>query len=116
MAIHRPIDPEEEFNASVALYKTSPIAYYYGSSDITHNKKVYASLLSTLASKVLKKLEDPAVRPAGIIVDTPSQFMEQNGLSMLTTAIEDFKSKSTRSTACTSNSLKLEPALLFYSS
>ena len=60
MAIHRPIDPEEEFSASISLYKTSPITYYYGSSDINDKKKVYSSLVTTLASKVEAKLQDPA--------------------------------------------------------
>jgi hypothetical protein len=58
MAIHRPIDPEEEFNAPIALYKTSPIAYYYGSSDINDKKRVYASLISSLAQRVEVKLQD----------------------------------------------------------
>lgn len=58
MAINRPIDPEEEFNASVSLYKTTPICYYYGSSDISDKKKVYSSLLSVLAKRVEEKLED----------------------------------------------------------
>jgi hypothetical protein len=58
MAITRPIDPEEEFNASVSLYKTTPICYYYGSSDISDKKKVYSSLLSVLAKKVEEKLTD----------------------------------------------------------
>jgi hypothetical protein len=58
MAIHRPIDPEEEFNGSVSLYKTTPIVYYYGSSDIGDKKKVYSTLVSHLAGRVEKKLED----------------------------------------------------------
>jgi polyribonucleotide 5'-hydroxyl-kinase len=91
MAIHRPIDPEEEFNASISLYKSSPITFYYGSSDINDKKKVFTSILSTLASKVSLKLEDPALKSAGIIVDTPAQFMEQGGFSTLTSAIDDLK-------------------------
>jgi hypothetical protein len=91
MAIHRPIDPEEEFNASVSLYKTSPITFYYGSSDINDKKKVFSSILSALASKVWLKLEDPTLKSAGIIVDTPSQIMDQGGFSTLTSAIENFK-------------------------
>lgn len=92
MAIHRPIDPEEEFNASVTLYKSSPISFYYGSSDINDKRNVYSALLSTLAGKVAIKLEDPAIKPAGIIIDTPSQFIDQGGFPILTDAIDLFKS------------------------
>lgn len=91
MAIHRPLDPEEDFNASASLYKTTPIAYYYGSSDISDKKKLYTTLVSVLAKRVEEKLTDKLVKHAGIIIDTPSKFMDQGGLDLLTETIQSFQ-------------------------
>ncbi|KAJ3000162.1 hypothetical protein HDV02_000445 [Globomyces sp. JEL0801] len=91
MAIHRPIDPEEEFNASVSVYRTTPISYYYGTSVIFEKQKLYTSLISQLAETVELKLQDKSIKSNGLIIDTPSQFLEQGGFDILAEAIEKFK-------------------------
>jgi hypothetical protein len=57
-ALNRPIDAEEEFGGSMHTYKTSPIAYYYGNSDILEKSKLYSSLLLELAAATNRKLQD----------------------------------------------------------
>ncbi|KAJ3306620.1 Cleavage polyadenylation factor subunit clp1 [Kappamyces sp. JEL0829] len=91
MAIHRPIDPEEEFNGTISLYKSSPITYYYGSSDIKDKKKVYLSLVASLAGKVKSKLNDKIVKSAGLILDTPAQFIDQGNFELLYEAMNEFE-------------------------
>jgi polyribonucleotide 5'-hydroxyl-kinase len=91
MALHRPIDVVEEFSAATNLYKTSPIVYYYGTTDIQEKKHVYSSMLTELAKSVVKKLDDKLVKHAGVIIDTPSQFAEPSGSEMLYQAIDDFE-------------------------
>jgi hypothetical protein len=90
MALHRPIDVEEEFSATNSLYKSSPVVYYYGTTDILEKKHIYSSMLSELAQSVKRKLDDKLLKHSGIIIDTPSQFVEQNGYELLYKAIDEF--------------------------
>jgi polyribonucleotide 5'-hydroxyl-kinase len=90
MALHRPIDVEEEFSAVTNLYKSSPIVYYYGSTDITEKKHIYSSMLSELALSVKKKMSDKLLKHSGYVIDTPSQFVEEKGYGLLYEAIQEF--------------------------
>ncbi|KAJ3269429.1 hypothetical protein HDV01_001427 [Terramyces sp. JEL0728] len=92
MVINRPIDVEEELNANI--YKTSPIAYYYG-SNIFDKQEFYLLLLNNLKDSIEKKLaNDDKIRSDGIIVDTPCEFVEnQQGIEILKETIDLLNTK-----------------------
>ncbi|KAJ3320273.1 hypothetical protein HDV06_005417 [Boothiomyces sp. JEL0866] len=86
MVINRPIDVEEELNANI--YKTSPISYYYG-SNIFDKQEFYLLLVNNLKDSIEKKLaNDEKIRSDGIIVDTPCEFVEQQGIEILKETID----------------------------
>jgi hypothetical protein len=43
-----------------------------------------------LANVVKRKLDDVVLKHSGVIIDTPSQFMEQSGFEALTDTIDAF--------------------------
>ncbi|KAJ3044466.1 hypothetical protein HDV00_001893 [Rhizophlyctis rosea] len=90
-AIGRPIDVEDELGASSAMSGTTPVAYYYGYTNITDKPKLYNLLTTHLGSSVKRKLEDPEARASGTIINTPSQYVEPGGYELLENAIQAFE-------------------------
>ncbi|KAJ3126799.1 hypothetical protein HK098_007092 [Nowakowskiella sp. JEL0407] len=88
----KPLDAEEELGFSPVTTTTTPLVYYYGYSSPTDKPRLYTSLTKKLASVVKKKMDsDEEVKFAGMIIDTPSQFVEPAGYDLLMNAIEEFK-------------------------
>ncbi|KAJ3056160.1 hypothetical protein HK097_007884 [Rhizophlyctis rosea] len=89
-SIARPIDVEDEFGASSATTGISPIAYYYGYPNITDKPRLYSMLTTRMGAVIKKKLEDPDARASGLIINTPSQFVESGGYELLENAVQAF--------------------------
>ncbi|KAI9208130.1 Pre-mRNA cleavage complex II protein Clp1-domain-containing protein [Polychytrium aggregatum] len=92
IAIARMIDAEDDFGASPTITNSTPYVLYYGQTSPTEKPIWYKTLLSNLAAVVSKKTEiDPEVRSSGIIIDSPSQFVESGGRDLLMHTITEFK-------------------------
>ncbi|KAJ3331046.1 hypothetical protein HDU76_004213 [Blyttiomyces sp. JEL0837] len=88
----RNIDVEEEFGGTPVSTGSTPLVYYYGYSSPTEKAKLYSRLVTKLAEVVGRKYDsDPDVRGAGIVINTPFQFTEPTGHSLLTQAIDAIK-------------------------
>ncbi|KAJ3291651.1 hypothetical protein HDU79_002162 [Rhizoclosmatium sp. JEL0117] len=88
--ISRPIDIEEGLSGTPSSTGIQPLVYYYGYIDPNEKLKLYQKQVSLLAATVQSKLaSDPALRTAGVLIDTPSQFTENPAL--LSHAIEVWK-------------------------
>lgn len=88
--ISRPIDVEEGFSAPITLTQTSPLVYYYGSLSPLEKPRLYDTLVTKLATVVKKKLEGAMAKAAGIIVDTPAEFVTPEGFKQISHVVEEF--------------------------
>jgi polyribonucleotide 5'-hydroxyl-kinase len=86
--ISKPIDPQEEFGSPSTVLGSSPLVYYYGYASPFEFSKLYKRAVTALGESVLSKLKQSLSRKSGLIINTPSHFVEASGSEILHQAIQ----------------------------
>lgn len=88
-SLSKPIDPQEEFSSPSPLLGSSPLVFYYGYSSPLEFPKLYNQSVTALSGAVLQKLKQSLCRNSGVIINTPSQFVDSSaGSEVLYHAIQ----------------------------